>query len=49
MYKSFRELLMEIKDKPLDEQSAILDEENAKWMGKEVQVDDIIIIGIKIE
>lgn len=48
MYKRFREYLLEISNKPLDEQKVLLQKHNEEWMGKEVQVDDIIVIGIKI-
>ncbi len=48
MYKRFREYLLSISDQPLDKQKQLLVEENKRWQGKEVQVDDIIVIGIKI-
>ena len=48
MYKQFRELLASNVDKSFEEQVKILEKENIEWRGKEVQVDDIIIIGIKI-
>lgn len=50
MYKRFREYLLEISNQPLALQKELLQKENADWMGmgKEIQVDDIIVIGIKI-
>jgi serine phosphatase RsbU (regulator of sigma subunit) len=48
MYKQFKELLATIADKPLEEQRLLLDDENNNWRGEETQVDDIIIIGIRI-
>ncbi len=48
MYKRFREYLLEISDQPLSEQKALLDKTNEEWRGSETQVDDIIVIGIKI-
>jgi sigma-B regulation protein RsbU (phosphoserine phosphatase) len=48
MYKQFREYLLEISDQSLDEQKALLENKNVEWRGQETQVDDIIIIGIKI-
>lgn len=48
MYKRFREFLLEHSNKPMDEQPKLLEEENITWRGKEDQVDDIIVIGIRI-
>ncbi len=48
MYKHFREFLLGIADQPLDVQRKLIEEENEKWRGHETQVDDIIVIGIKI-
>jgi len=48
MYKNFREYLFKISGMPLDQQMVLLDEENKNWRGNETQVDDIIVIGIKI-
>jgi serine phosphatase RsbU (regulator of sigma subunit) len=47
MYKRFREYLLSISSNPLEEQRLLLDKEHINWMGKETQVDDIVIIGIK--
>ena len=49
MVKKFRELLLEIHKNPIEEQEKILNDKLEKWRGKEEQVDDIIIIGVKIE
>lgn len=46
--KRFRALLFEIHDKPLDEQHQILVKTLEDWKGDEEQVDDIIVMGIKI-
>jgi len=49
MLKKFRELLLKIHKNPIDQQEQILDEILEQWRGKEEQVDDILVIGIKIE
>ena len=49
MIKQFQNLLIEIYQKPLDEQKEILNSTLEKWMGKHEQVDDILVIGFKIE
>jgi ligand-binding sensor domain-containing protein/serine phosphatase RsbU (regulator of sigma subunit) len=47
-YKSFQELLLQIHQKPMQEQRSILETTNAEWQGDLEQVDDILIIGIKV-
>jgi len=51
MSKQLLELLTEIHAKPLTEQGHILDNKMAQWMvmGNESQLDDILIIGAKID
>ncbi len=46
--KRFKELLVEISDKPMDEQKRLLDQKHKDWMGKNAQLDDILVIGVKI-
>ena len=48
MTRRFKELLLTIYDKPMDEQSRILEETLLKWRGEIEQVDDIIIIGVRV-
>lgn len=44
----FQKLFLTIKDKPMQEQKAILDKILKNWMGvKYEQIDDIIVIGVK--
>jgi serine phosphatase RsbU (regulator of sigma subunit) len=47
MYSNFKELLTKIAPLPIEEQHVIVDEEFENWRGTEVQVDDILVIGIK--
>lgn len=47
-YKSFRELLLEIHSKPMDEQKQILDKALEDWKGPLDQLDDICVIGLRI-
>jgi len=47
MYRRFRYLLTKIHGFSVDDQKAILDEEFRGWMGNNVQVDDIMVIGFR--
>lgn len=47
-YRQFRELLLHNYDKPMSEQSKILDQSILEWQGGMEQIDDICVIGIKV-
>jgi serine phosphatase RsbU (regulator of sigma subunit) len=47
MYRRFRYLLLNIHNYPMNDQKAILDENIRNWMGKNGQVDDILVIGFR--
>ena len=44
----FRQLLLTFTDKTMEEQGEILDETLVKWQGDIEQVDDILVMGIRI-
>ncbi|PLX15454.1 MAG: hypothetical protein C0597_08870 [Marinilabiliales bacterium] len=44
----FKEMLISIKDKEMDEQKKILDSEFEKWKGNRDQIDDVLVMGIKL-
>jgi serine phosphatase RsbU (regulator of sigma subunit) len=46
--KNFKQLLLEIHNKPMAEQREILNTTIDQWRGKWEQVDDIIIMGVRI-
>lgn len=48
MYKQFRDTLLEIIKLPMHEQKAILDQKIESWRGDFEQVDDILVIGVRI-
>ena len=48
MTKRFQELLLSIQDKTMDEQKTILNTTIENWKGNVEQVDDILVIGIRI-
>ena len=48
MYKQLREVILSVQDRPMAEQCEILDEILVNWQGDEEQVDDILVIGVKI-
>ena len=48
MYKPFKELLLSIQDKTMDEQKNELEQYFMNWKGKLEQVDDVCIIGVKL-
>jgi serine phosphatase RsbU (regulator of sigma subunit)/tetratricopeptide (TPR) repeat protein len=45
---SFRELLLSIQEKPMEEQKTIIDESFETWKGDLEQIDDVCVIGVKI-
>jgi serine phosphatase RsbU (regulator of sigma subunit) len=47
-YKKFQELLIEIQDNTIQEQKHILNFHHEQWKGTLEQVDDILVIGVKI-
>ena len=48
MYKRFRDLLLDIYKKDIKEQKQILDDTIEKWKNNLEQVDDILIIGLRV-
>jgi serine phosphatase RsbU (regulator of sigma subunit) len=47
-YKPFKNLLISIHQKPMDEQQQIINDTFIKWRGDLEQIDDVCIIGVKI-
>lgn len=47
LYRRFRELLVEIHDKPMDRQKTLLQEALNQWRGAQEQVDDVLVIGMR--
>lgn len=47
-YQPFKELLTGISELPLDQQKQKLDETMINWIGQGEQIDDILVMGIKI-
>lgn len=48
MTKKFKEILISIQEKPMREQQKHLDEFIVKWRGDAEQVDDILVIGVRV-
>lgn len=46
--KRLKRLIVAISDKPMAEQSRILNETHCEWKGKKDQTDDILVMGIKL-
>lgn len=47
MSSRFKDLLVKIQQQPMQEQCLILDTTFEQWKGTQVQVDDVLVIGIK--
>ncbi|HEY6161351.1 MAG TPA: SpoIIE family protein phosphatase, partial [Bacteroidia bacterium] len=47
-YKQLKELLLSINEKNMDEQREILRRRIEEWRGKLEQVDDILVIGVRV-
>jgi serine phosphatase RsbU (regulator of sigma subunit) len=48
MLKNFKTLLREIYNKSMDEQKELLNETLDGWMAETSQIDDILVMGIRI-
>ncbi len=48
MSKSFREMLLNIQDKTMKDQETYLNETIDNWRGSTEQIDDILVMGIKL-
>lgn len=46
--RPFKNLLLEIHQKPMRQQKDILEKTLVNWMGSEQQVDDILVIGVRV-
>lgn len=46
--RKFKQLLLDIHNKPTEQQQQLLDDTLSRWRGDAEQVDDILIIGIRI-
>ena len=47
-YKRLKNLLLELHTKPMDEQKALFENQMVDWMGENDQIDDFLLIGIRI-
>ena len=48
-YKQFKELLLAINTRTMEEQKEILQKTFTEWKGSLEQIDDVIIIGSRVE
>jgi serine phosphatase RsbU (regulator of sigma subunit) len=46
--KNFKDLLIQIHQDPMREQKNIMDKTITDWMGDEAQIDDILVIGVRV-
>ena len=46
--KNFKKLLLDIHDQPMPDQKGILDKTLTDWMGDNSQMDDVLVIGVRI-
>ena len=49
MKKGFKKLLLDIQGNPMDVQRELLNSSLEEWMGSGPQIDDILVVGIRIE
>ena len=48
MTKNFKDFLLQIHTEPMTRQQEMLDKKIVEWMGNHEQVDDILVVGIKL-
>ena len=45
---AFKNTLLKIQDEAMHDQKELLDKELADWMGNNPQIDDILIVGVRV-
>jgi len=48
MSKKFKKLLLEIHDEPMFDQKSKLEKSLREWMGDQPQIDDILVVGVRV-
>jgi serine phosphatase RsbU (regulator of sigma subunit) len=48
MSKRFKQFLLDIHQKPMEEQKEILHQEHLAWRGDMEQIDDIVVFGVRV-
>ena len=48
MSKNLKNLLLEIHDKAMHDQKEILEKTLADWMGDHSQIDDLLVLGVRV-
>jgi len=46
--KHFKELILSVSDKAMSEQKTLLEEFMEKWMGEMAQLDDMLLVGVRV-
>lgn len=49
MSKKYKEMLLQIWNKPMDEQKEIIHKAHLDWKGHHEQVDDILVMGVRVQ
>jgi len=48
MSRNFKNLLLEVHEQPMFDQKSILEKKLADWMGSQSQIDDILVVGVRV-
>jgi len=47
-YRQLKELILSVQNKTMEEQGKILDKTLKDWQGNEDQIDDILVMGVRL-
>ena len=48
MSKRFKNLLLDIHEEPMFDQKTKLEKTLGNWMGDQMQIDDILVVGVRV-